>query len=510
MRLLDRQHILAQEVGTRYGHKARSLAMVYPSPYNVGMSSLGFQSLYRQINDENSGWTAERAFLPEGDETQGLSTLETGRAVAEHDAIGVSVAYELEIFGLLRVLQLSGLQPLAKDRRERDPPVILGGPLTFSNPLPAAPFGDVILLGECEELLPQALAVFAVHDKRTALEILSGWAHVLVPAIHGEMLPQVAACANSMVPARSCIITPNAELSDMFLIEAERGCHRNCTFCVMRRSTNGGMRLVSVERILELIPAHARKVGLVGAAVSDHPHIVPLLRALVDERGLRVGISSLRADRLTDEFVRLLAKGGYRTLTVASDAPSQRLRDSLEKKIKEKHLLAAAHLAHTHKLSLLKSYMMIGVPDERDEDIDELIRFTRELSAVHPVSIGLAPFVPKYNTPLAEADFAGPELVEARLTRLRAGLKGKADVRATSVKEAEVEAMLATAGFAAAEMVIASQKDGFGWKHFYRYARKHGAPARRTQHFVDPYPPRRHKLEPLLGTPAPSGAINIS
>ena len=496
MRLLDRQHILASEVGTRYGHKARSLAMVYPSPYNVGMSSLGFQSLYRQINDDMTGWTAERAFLPE-DDTPGLVTLESGRAVSEHDAIGVSIAYELEIFGLVKVLQLAGLAPLAKDRRDRDPPVILGGPLTFSNPLPAALFADIVLLGECEELLPQALAVFAAHDKRTALEVLSDWPHVLVPAIHGEMLPQVAACGNTELPARSCILTPNTELSDMFLIEAERGCHRNCTFCVMRRSTNGGMRLVSVERLLSLIPAHARKVGLVGAAVSDHPQIVPLLRALVDDRGLRVGISSLRADRLNDEFVRLLAKGGYRTLTVASDAPSQRLRDTLEKKIKEKHLLAAAELAHAHKLSLLKSYMMIGVPDERDEDLDELIRFTRELSAVHPVAIGLAPFVPKYNTPLAEANFAGAELVEARLTRLRVGLKGKADVRATSVKEAEVEAMLATTGFAAAEMVLASQTSGFGWKHFYRYARKHGAPPRRTQHFVDPYPPRRQARELL-------------
>jgi radical SAM superfamily enzyme YgiQ (UPF0313 family) len=493
MRYLDRNNILSGEVGTRFGHRSRSIAMVYPSPYHVGMSSLGFQSLYRQINDEPGAWTAERAFLPE-DETPGLHTLESGRAVSEHDAIGVSIAYELEIFGLIKVLTLAGLAPLARDRRERDPPVILGGPLTFSNPLPAAPFADAVLLGECEELLPQALAVFAANDKQTALEILSGWPHVLVPAIHGEILPQVAACGNTLLPARSCILTPNTELSDMFLIEAERGCHRNCTFCVMRRSTNGGMRLVTVERILELIPEGVRKVGLVGAAVSDHPRIVELLRALVDDRGLRVGISSLRADRLNDEFVRLLAKGGYRTLTVASDAPSQRLRDTLEKKIKEKHLLAAAALAHAHKLSLLKSYMMIGVPGECDEDIDELIRFTRELAAVHPVSIGLAPFVPKYNTPLAEAEFAGAALVEARLARLRAGLKGAADVRSTSVKEAEVEAMLATSGFAAAELAVASQKDGFGWKHFYRYCRKHGAPPRRTQHFIDPYPPRKALL----------------
>src|SRR6202044_3793414 len=113
---------------------------------------------------------------------------------------------------------------------------------------------------------------------------------------------------------------PNTVLADMFLIETERGCSRGCAYCVMRRSTNGGMRIVPAERILETIPADAKRVGLVGAAVSDHPKIVEIVNALAD-RGCEVGLSSLRPDRLArgDQFVAALARVGYRTLTTAMD-----------------------------------------------------------------------------------------------------------------------------------------------------------------------------------------------
>lgn len=496
---IERRQLLEQEKGTRFKHASFSLALLYPSPYAIGMSSLGFQSLYRIINDESENWSASRAFLPEAlsrfvQSRRPIEALETGRPVANHDVIGVSIAYELEIFGLIHALSLSGLKPLARERSERDPPVIIGGPLTFSNPLPCAPFADAILMGECEQLLPDVLALFATHTKQAALEAIAQLPHVLVPSIHGEMLPKVAACHDTLLPAYSAIMTPNTELSNMFLIEAERGCHRNCTFCVMRRSTNGGMRLVSEEKLLSLIPQEAKKVGLVGAAVSDHPKIVSILRALVEGRGLKVGISSLRADRLNDEFVRLLALGGYRTLTVASDAPSQRLRDSMEKKIKEKHLLRSAELAKAHRLKLLKTYMMIGTPDETDEDIDELIRFARELSAVHPLAIGIAPFVPKYNTPLADQEFIGAKIVSDRLKRLKAGLQGKAEVRVSSVKEALVEAILATSGFEGGEIAYqAMQAFPLGnFKEFLKYIEERDAmPKRRPQNFVEPHEHRR-------------------
>ena len=151
------------------------------------------------------------------------------------------------------------------------------------------------------------------------------------------------------------------------------GCHRSCTFCVMRRSTNGGMRLVTPDRILSFIPDHAKRVGLVGAAISDHPKLPQLLEKIVNS-GREVGVSSLRADRIArkPDISRLLRKGGYNTLTVASDAASHRLRKTISKGTLEKHIVECAKQAAEHKYKVLKVYMMLGLPDEQDEDIDEL------------------------------------------------------------------------------------------------------------------------------------------
>src|SRR6185295_14040532 len=163
----------------------------------------------------------------------------------------------------------------------------------------------------------------------------------------------------------------------------------------MRRSTNGGMRPIDPAKILAGIPAAARRVGLVGAAVTDHPRIAEIVRGVVDG-GREVGISSLRADRLTDELVGLLARGGYRTLTVAADGASERMRRVVERSTRADHLIRSAELAAAHRLHTLKVYMMLGVPGETDADVDELIQLSRELAAVHPrIAYGVAPFVAK-------------------------------------------------------------------------------------------------------------------
>src|SRR5262249_24897791 len=162
--------------------------------------------------------------------------------------------------------------------------------------------------------------------------------------------------------------TPEAELSDMFLIETERGCSRGCTYCVMRRSTNGGMRLVPQEKILELVPGDARRVGLVGAAVSDHPRIADIVRTLA-QRGCEVGFSSRRPDRWGEEFVGALKLAGYRTLTTAMDGASERLREGLERRARIRHLTRAAELARDHGMQRLKLYLMVGLPGESDNDI---------------------------------------------------------------------------------------------------------------------------------------------
>ncbi len=444
-------------MGTLHKQAALPVALVYPSPYHVGMSSLGFQTIYRELN-ALPDVAAERAFLPDDvaaarGSREPLCTYESGRPIGDFPVLAFSLAYELELAGLVDCLDLAGIPVLASERAQqphRQPLILVGGPLTFSNPVPAGPFADVMIMGEAEDLVATVMqAVLDQTDREAMLRSLAQQPGFYVPSVHGETPPPVAKVPDERLPAHSQILTPHTELANMFLIEPERGCHRGCTYCVMRRSTNGGMRLVPPERVLALIPDEAKRVGLVGAAVTDHPKLPEILRALV-KQGRGVGISSLRADRLNDEIVGLLKAGGYRTLTTASDGSSERMRQAIARKTHERHLLAAAQLTRTHGLRLLKLYMMLGLPGETMDDIEELIRFAKQLSEAAPkVAFGIAPFVAKRNTPLDRHAFEDTAIIEAKLARLRVGLKGKVDIRSTSARWAWVEYRLAQGGFAA-------------------------------------------------------------
>ena len=434
---------LDDEVGTIRKDAPHRIALVYPSPYHVGMSSLGFQQIYRRFN-ERPDLAAERAFLPDAEcPPEGtLTTYESGRPVGDAPIIALSVAYEIELAGVIRVLELAGLAPLAAERSPGDPVVVAGGPLTFSNPAPLLPFVDVLVLGEADQL---ALDVVDAVLADPSLERASTLPSVLVPSLSGTDLPPVARADDSLLPARSAIRTPHTELRSMFLVEPERGCSRGCTYCVMRRTTNGGMRVVDADTVLAHVPDDATRVGLVGAAVSDHPKIVNIVRTLAD-RGIEVGLSSLRPDRLREDFVSALADAGYKTLTTAADGASQRLRRTIERGAKEDHLRRAATLAREHGMKRLKLYLMLGLPDETDEDVDELVGFSLELSRILPVSFGVAPFVSKRNTPLDGRPFAGVDVVDARIKRFRSGVRGRVEVRPTSARWAWVEYVLAQGG----------------------------------------------------------------
>jgi radical SAM superfamily enzyme YgiQ (UPF0313 family) len=466
---------LADEVGTIHKQAGLRFALCYPSPYAVGMSSLGFQTVYRMLNGLPDV-SAERAFLPDDARAarlagEPLRTYESAQAVGDFPVVAFSLAYELELAGLVDCLDMAGIPAFAEDRAGASPAgatharawplVVIGGPLTFSNPVPAAPYADVIVMGEAEATLP--LLVEAIREEPDRAALLAGLAArpgFYVPSIHGTRLPAIQAGPDENLPAFSQILTPHTELANMFLIEPERGCHRGCTYCVMRRSTNGGMRLVAPDKVKSLIPADARRVGLVGAAVTDHPGLPEILRFIVDG-GRGVGISSLRADRLNDEIVGLLKRGGYRTLTTAADGASERMRDIIQRKTKERHLLRAAQFVRAHGMKQLKLYMMLGLPGETDADIDELGRFALELAVAAPrVALGIAPFVAKRNTPLDRAPFESIDVIDDRLARLRAAVKGRVELRPTSPKWAWVEYRLAQGGLAAGRAAAKAARAG--------------------------------------------------
>jgi len=451
---------LAREEGTLRGAGRRAVALVYPAAYPVGMASLGYQTLYRTLN-HLPDTVAERSFLPDDDDRPPLLTYESERPVADFGVVAFSIAWELELGGLFSCLRAAGLPPLARDRDERHPWVVVGGPLTAVNPRPLSPFADVVVVGEAEPVVEPLLdALFSAGSRHDVLAELARVRGVYVPSIHGEQVPATARCDDADLPAYAAIWTGESALPNMFLVEAERGCSRACTFCVMRRA-DCGMRVVSRERVLATIPDNAPRVGLVGAAVSDHPELDAILAALV-ESGREVGLSSLRADRLTPARVELLARAGYRTLTVAADGASERLREQLHKRIHEHHLATTVELARDHGLERVKIYAMVGVPEETDADLDELCATAERLAesaGATRLTLAVSPFVPKPGTPLGAAPFVGVREIERRLKRLRR-LEPRVRVPPASARWAWVEWVLAQGGAAAGEAALCAHQEG--------------------------------------------------
>lgn len=458
-------------------HKAASLriALCHPSPYAAAMSSLGFQTIYREIHLHRDA-AAERAFLPDNPKEYRESrlpvlTYEGETPLSDFPIVAFSIAYELELTGILEMLDLSGIPVLRRDRTEKHPLVIAGGPLTNSDPMILAPFADLIIVGEADELIHSFLDAVAGMGRHDLLAHFSTAPGCYVPGMT-RGIPPAARVKDDALPAFSQILTKNTVLASMFLIEAERGCSRDCAYCVMQRDANGGMRTAPPEKVFSLIPENARRVGLVGAAVTDHPGIKKLVQTIV-AGGREIGISSLRADRLDRELVQMLAQGKYKTLTTAADGASQRLRNLLNRNTAEEHLIRAAGFVRDFKLNRLKLYVMVGVPGETLDDIDELIRLSLELSRIAPLSLGISSFVAKRNTPLENAPFEAVSQQTAKLSRIRSGLKGAANIKPSSPRWAWVEYMLSQGGEAAGLAAMDAWKEGGSFSSWKRAFLRH-------------------------------------
>ncbi len=442
-----RLQLLAREGGTLTPTGSVRMALLYPNPYSVASASLGYQVVYRGFN-AHPELACERAVLPDPVRTgEPLLTLETGYPVGGADIVAISLAYEPDLANVFTMLDLARIPALRQDRSPSDPAVILGGPITMSNVLPLAPFIDAIVVGDAEPIVARLADVLVTYVARrdALLDALAALPGVYVPSRHGDAVPDMLVSPASDLPAVGQTWTPDSELSDMMLVEASRGCPRYCTFCVMR-ATAQPMREAPLDAVLRVFDTEAPRIGFVGAAISEYTHIRAALRAAV-ERGKGVGISSLRADRLDAEFVGLLVAGGYRTLTIASDAPSQAMRGRLKKGLRGRHLLEAAQLAADAKMSLVKMYVIVGLPGETDEDIDELVEFSLEMRRIVPrLALGASPFVPKLHTPLGDAAFTDLGTHERRLERLRRGLQGRVEIRSVSPRWAWIEYRLSQGG----------------------------------------------------------------
>jgi len=416
------------------------VALGYPNHYAPGMSNLGFQSAYRLLS-RNPRLAVERFFLPAetifpaGSRALSapgpLLTCENRRPVAACRLLIFSVSFEQDFVNLAFLLRAAGLAPLAAERSDADPPVLVGGIITFINPLPLQPLVDGFLIGEGEAQLPQLAAVLAGladdgcgrRELMAALAPVPGFvaaAALAEPSAEMEVaLPR--ARVDDFVP-RTFVCPPPGEqvFADSLLVEVNRGCPRGCRFCaagfVYRPFRNRSLPVLQRVIMAGIEQFGLGRVGLVGSALGDYPELKSLCRWL-RARGLGFSFSSLRLDVLDDELLELLLGAGVRQLTIAPEAGSERLRRALRKELEEPLILAQAARIAAAGIGRLKLYFLIGLPGERRDDLEAIVRLVRLIrtamleARARPrlniaLQVSINPFIPKPHTPLQWAAFA--------------------------------------------------------------------------------------------------------
>jgi len=456
------------------------IALVYPNTYYTGMSSLAVHTLYRWFNQPRN-MVCERVFHSieaHAQKEEPLLSLESQRPLQAFSVLAFTVSYELDYFHIVDILRRAGIPLLAAQRDATWPLTIAGGPAVSANPEPLADIIDVFAIGEAEALLPSLLEILpeVCHLARPrALDILATLSGLYVPMRNNAPVRRVWQRDLDASPAMTQIYTFNTEFGDRGLIEIGRGCWRSCRFC-LTGFTYRPTRHVSMEVVLNLahtVQKYRDKVGLVSAAVSDHPQIDPLVTEL-RRMGLKVAVSSLRADSLSETLIRVLAESDTQTLTIAPEAGSPRLRQLINKPQDDARLLEVVRLAARYNFPQLKMYFMIGHPGETDADVEAIVHLVSTVRACFPrhIVINATPYVPKPQTPFQWAAMAPADVLAARIAYLEKRLQPlRVTVRSDSPAWAEVEGVLARGdrrlGKVLIEMERASLRE---WKRALKHA----------------------------------------
>ena len=465
--------------------------LAFPSSYSVGITSLGYQVVWASLAQRRDV-DVRRLFTDQGDPPH-----------RQCDLFGLSLSWELDGPVLLDLLEQQRIPIWAADRNDGDPIVFGGGPVLTANPEPLAPFFDAVLLGDGELLLPAFID--ALQECRSAprgerLRRLVAVPGVYVPSLYAPRYDSAGALLavepiEAGIPAvmekqtwrgntlsHSTVITPEAAWPSIHMVEVVRSCPELCRFCLASyltlpfRTANLDDGLIpAVEKGL----AATQRLGLLGASVTQHPQFAELLQWLDQARfdGTRVSVSSVRAATVTPELGRILAKRGSKSLTIAIESGSERMRDVVNKKLGTGEIFAAARYAKEGGLSGLKLYGMVGLPTEEEADVEATAELLLKLKQATPglrLSLGVSTFVPKAHTPF-QWQGVRPE-AEKRLKLLAKRLKPKGiDLRPESYGWSVIQALLSRSDRRLAPVIAAARgrhESLGGWKQAYRAVRE--------------------------------------
>ena len=482
--LIDRLQALYKDEDSRVTvnpHAGQKVAIVYPNTYFVGMSNLGLHIIYEEINLRNDS-VCERIFLPEKKELEAydktktpLMSVETQRPMHQFDVVAFDVTFEMDYFHIPLMLRHGRIPIMGKDRTEFDPIVIAGGPCATFNPEPFADFIDAFIIGEGEGIISRVLDIIRDGkleglERHAILRQLANESGVYVPSLYvpiyseegefkgydmAEGVPKTIKRHFEMLTSggETVVATNYTEFGAMYIIEVARGCGRHCRFCMA-----GYCFRVPRVRPLEILKEGVdraeklgKKVGLMGAAISDYPEVDELVN-YIRSKDMRYSCASLRADSLTQAVVDGLADSGQKTITIAPETGSERLRRVINKGISEEHLQNAATLSAKSGIQHMRLYIMIGLPTETDEDIEAIVGLAERTQA-HMAEVGckgrltlsINPFIPKPFTPFQWMAMDNQKTVEKKLQYIKKALQKnrRIEVLVESPKEAYIQGVLA-------------------------------------------------------------------
>jgi radical SAM superfamily enzyme YgiQ (UPF0313 family) len=501
--------VLSREVGyIRKPHGGRlRVALAFPNTYFVGMSNLGFQTVYRLFN-ELEDVVCERVFLPGRQELQAqlasgapLRTVESNTPVRDFDVLAFSVSFEWDYTNVVSLLRLARIPVRADARTVHDPLIVIGGAVTFVNPEPLAAFADVIAAGEGEVLVPAlANAIANAEDRDDLLRRVAAERGFYVPSFYdvqyaadgtiagfapregtnapGVVRKAAVKSAERLDPPCTRIFTPDTEFGSRFLVEVVRGCANLCRFCWAGYNYLP-VRAFPADRILELARSarpHATRAGLVSIALCDHPEIERILAGLL-EMGYSISPASLRLDDLTEPIVRMLRESGERSITIAPETGSDRLRRVINKTVTNAEILEKAELIFASGLENLKLYYMIGLPTETDDDLlairtlsaelrSIMLRHARSRGRVGRIVASVNPLIPKPGTAYQWLPMEDPAVTDRKAKRLRSLVADLDNVyfNIKSERHSYYQALLSLGDRRVAPAIEAAERNGGNWR----------------------------------------------